>query len=177
MLLFKIFIVFSKISLLAIGGAYSFLPLLERELVVNNSWLSKEEFLEVLGIVRMIPGAISLKFAAYTGYKMAKFAGSIAAIAGVVIVPVVLIFFLAKLYVKYKNLPEMRSAFELVQLAVFAMLLVMAFNLLGFDKLRSIQNIGVILIVIFLFGYLKLSPALIIITAGAIGIVTNLLLK
>ena len=41
MLLLRMFIVFSKISVLAFGGAYSFLPLIEHEDVETNQWLSK----------------------------------------------------------------------------------------------------------------------------------------
>ncbi len=36
-----------------IGGAYSFLPLVEKEAVEKYRWLSKEEFLDVLGMVQL----------------------------------------------------------------------------------------------------------------------------
>jgi len=74
MVLLKLFLSFLKIGLFAIGGAYSFLPLIERETVQYHHWLDKPEFLEVLGIVKIFPGAISIKFATYTGYKVAGIA-------------------------------------------------------------------------------------------------------
>jgi chromate transporter len=45
------------------------LPLLEKETVQNYQWLEKQEFLEVVGMSKVLPGAISIKFATYTGYK------------------------------------------------------------------------------------------------------------
>ena len=43
-----LFLVFLKIGFFAIGGAYSFLPLLEKDIVVKYQWLTKEEVLDVL---------------------------------------------------------------------------------------------------------------------------------
>jgi hypothetical protein len=79
MVLVQLFIAFLKIGLFAFGGAYSFVPLIEREVVQNHQWLAKAEFLEILGIVKVFPGAISIKFATYTGYKVAGVPGAIVA--------------------------------------------------------------------------------------------------
>ncbi|MHC4720497.1 MAG: chromate transporter, partial [Planctomycetota bacterium] len=79
MVLLKLFVTFLRIGFFAFGGAYSFLPLVEREVVENHQWLEKGEFLEVLGIVKVVPGAISIKFATYTGYKVAGVPGAIVA--------------------------------------------------------------------------------------------------
>ena len=45
----QLFFTFFKIGFLAIGGAYSFLPLFEEELVENHQWITQEEFTEILG--------------------------------------------------------------------------------------------------------------------------------
>ena len=91
MILFKIFFSFFRIGLFAIGGAYSFLPLIQKEVVERYQWLTKEEFLEVLGVVKIFPGAISIKFATYTGYKVAGIPGAVVANIGNLLPPVVLI--------------------------------------------------------------------------------------
>ena len=41
MILLELFIVFLRIGLFAFGGAYSFLPLVEREVVEGRHWLDK----------------------------------------------------------------------------------------------------------------------------------------
>jgi chromate transporter len=76
MILLKLFLTFSKIGLFAIGGAYSFFPLAEKEIVQYHQWLDKAEFLEVLGIVKVFPGA-SIKIATHIGYKVAGVPGAI----------------------------------------------------------------------------------------------------
>ena len=57
MVMFKLFLAFSKISMFAFGGAYSFLPLMEAELVQNHQWLDESEFLEITGITKLFPAA------------------------------------------------------------------------------------------------------------------------
>ena len=48
MILVRLFISFLRVGLFAIGGAYSFLPLIEKEVVQRYHWLTKEEFLDIL---------------------------------------------------------------------------------------------------------------------------------
>ena len=117
MVLARLFFAFLKVGLFAIGGAYSFLPLIEKEVVEKYHWLSKEEFLDVLGMVQIFPGAISIKYATYTGYKIAGIFGAIAANTGNLFAPILLIAFGSFFYTKYKNLPYIKNAFNVVQLA------------------------------------------------------------
>lgn len=165
----KLFFAFLKVGLFAIGGAYSFLPLIEKEVVEKYHWLSKEEFLDVLGMVQIFPGAISIKYATYTGYKIAGIIGAIAANIGNLLAPVLLILFGSFLYTKYKNMPSMKSAFSMVQLAVFAMIIALAFQTVNVNQLSNFKNIFIVVLSFTFFVYTKVHPALIIICAGILG--------
>lgn len=169
MVLARLFFAFLKVGFFAIGGAYSFLPLIEKEVVEKYHWLSKEEFLDVLGMVQIFPGAISIKYATYTGYKIAGIIGAIAANIGNLLPPVLLIAFGSFLYAKYKNTPSVKSAFSMVQLAVFAMIIALAFQTVNVNQLTHFRNIIVIILSFILFVYVKVHPALIIICAGILG--------
>ena len=169
MVLLKLFFAFLKVGLFAIGGAYSFLPLIEKEVVENYRWLSREEFLDVLGMVQIFPGAISIKYATYTGYKIAGIMGAIAANIGNLLAPVLLITLGSFLYAKYKSTPSIKSAFSVVQLAVFAMIIALAFQTININQLSHFRNIFIVVLSFILFVYAKVHPALIIICAGIIG--------
>src|SRR3989338_7514087 len=117
MVLVNLFLAFFRVGLLAIGGAYSFLPLIEKEVVERYHWLTKEEFLDISGIVQIFPGAISIKYATYTGYKMAGFLGAIIANLGNILAPVILIAFASALYLRYKQVPRIKFAFEAIRIA------------------------------------------------------------
>lgn len=171
MLLVNLFLVFFRIGLFAIGGAYSFLPLIEKEVVERYSWLTKEEFLDVLGMVNMFPGAISIKYATYTGYKVAGALGAVVANLGNFLAPAIMLVVASVLYIKYKTLPSVKGAFNFIHLVMFAMIIAVAFRLLSFNQLLQWRNLAIIIISFALFISTKVHPALIIILAGILGAV------
>jgi chromate transporter len=171
MFLFQLFLVFFRIGLFAIGGAYSFLPLLQKETVEKHQWLSQAEFLDVLGMVKVFPGAISVKFATYIGYKLAGVTGAIIANIGNLLAPVVITLILAWSYGRYKNAPAFEHAFAMIQWVVFAMIVAMAFQTINVSQLASLRNILVVIVAFVLFIYSKIDPALIIVLAGCIGVI------
>ena len=170
MVLLNLFFAFLRVGLFAVGGAYSFLPLIEKEVVEKYQWLTKEEFLDVLAMVKIFPGAISIKYATYTGYKICGIQGAIAANLGNILAPALLIFFASFLYIKYKDLPAVKNAFSIIQLVVFAMIISVAFQTININNLTNPQNILIVVISCLLFLFTKIHPALIIISAGIIGV-------
>ncbi len=169
MVLVKLFVSFLKIGLFAIGGAYSFLPLVEKEVVQTHHWLDKPEFLEVVGLVRVLPGAISIKFATYTGYKVAGVPGAIVANVANILPPVVLMLLVAHLYTKYKDLPAVRAAFTMIQYAVFAMILAVAVQLVDKSHLLEPKYIGVAVVSFALLILTRTHPIFVITAAGVLG--------
>ena len=169
MVLLKLFIAFSRIGFFAFGGAYSFLPLIEREVVENHHWLDKPEFLEVLGIAKVVPGALSVKFATYTGYKVAGVPGAIVAnLAN--LLPAVLFIILASLvYSKYKDVPFIKAGMEMVRYAIFAMIIAVAIQLVDKTQVFQLKYLLVVAASFILFFLTKIHPAFIIIGAGLLG--------
>ncbi len=153
----------------AIGGAYSFLPLAEKEVVQYHQWLDKAEFLEVLGIVKVFPGAISIKLATYTGYKAAGVPGAIVANLGNLLAPTLLMLVATSVYLKYKDLPAVKAAFAMIQYTVFAMIVAVAIQLVDKTHIFELKHIGIIVISFLLFTVTRVHPAFIIISAGLLG--------
>jgi chromate transporter len=177
MVLLKLFFTFFKIGLFAIGGAYSFLPLVERETVQYHHWLDKAEFLDVVGIVAVFPGAISIKFATYTGYKVAGIPGAAVANLGNLLPPVLLILLATYVYSKYRDLPAVKGAFTMVQYAVFAMIIAVAIQLVDVTRILQLKYLIVIAMSLALFVITKVHPAFIIVGAGAFGAILELMAK
>ncbi len=169
MVMLKLFMVFSKIGLFAFGGAYAFLPLIESEVVQNHHWLDKPEFLDVVGIARMFPGAISIKVATYTGYKVAGIPGAIVAKIANLLPPVLFVMLASLLYSRYKDIPFVKAGLEMVQYAVFAMIIAVAVQLVDKSHIFQLKYVVIIVGTFALFFCTKLHPALIIIGVGALG--------
>ncbi|OGX18497.1 MAG: hypothetical protein A3K83_05880 [Omnitrophica WOR_2 bacterium RBG_13_44_8b] len=169
--LVNLFLVFFKIGLFAVGGAYSFLPLIENEAVIRHQWLTKEEFLDIAGVNQIFPGAISIKYATYTGYKIAGVAGAIFANLGNTLAPAILVVFFSFIYARFKEFPRAQSALEMIRLVVFAMIIAVAFQTVNSDKILSIKSVVIIVLSFSLFIYTKVHPAIVIVLAGIAGIV------
>ena len=169
MILVKLFLAFLKIGLFAFGGAYSFVPLIEREVVVNNHWLAKSEFLEILGIVKVFPGAISIKFATYTGYKVAGIPGAIVANTANIMAPVIFIMAVTLLYSKYKDVSFVKGSLDMIQYAVFAMIIAVGLQLVDKAGVFQLKNTLVVLVAFAFFTLTKIHPAFIIIGAAIYG--------
>lgn len=169
MVLLELFIAFLRISFFAFGGAYSFLPLVEREVVQNHHWLDKPEFLEVLGIVRVLPGGISIKFATYTGYKVAGVPGAVVANFANLLPPVLFIILALLVYSKYKDVPFVKASLQMVQYAVLAMIIAVAIQLVDKSQIFQLKYLFVIVVSLLLFVLTKLHPAFIIVGAALFG--------
>lgn len=169
MVLLQLFISFLKIGLFAFGGAYSFIPLIEREVVQNHQWLAKAEFIEILGIVKVFPGAISIKFATYTGYKVAGVPGALVANFANILAPVLFIVAASFLYSKYKDVPFVKGSLEMIQYAVFAMIIAVGVQLVDKTGVYQLKNLVVVLGAFALFFLTKIHPAFIITGAAIYG--------
>lgn len=169
MILINLFLAFLRVGLFAIGGAYSFLPLIEKEVVERYHWLTKEEFLDVSGLTQVFPGAISIKFATYTGYKIAGLFGAIVANLGNFLAPVLILMLATVLYTKHRDSAIFKSAFSTIRLVVFAMIIAVAFQLSSINTLIQPRSLLIIVVSFVIFLYTKVHPAIVIILAGIVG--------
>ncbi|MDD3544246.1 MAG: chromate transporter [Kiritimatiellae bacterium] len=61
--------IFFKIGLLTVGGGLAMIPIIQYEMV-RLGWLDNQQFLDILGIAQMTPGAISVNTATFVGYRI-----------------------------------------------------------------------------------------------------------
>ena len=73
--LIRFFLVFFKIGAFTFGGGLAMLPLIEREIVDNNGWMTREEFIDAIAITQCMPGVIAVNTAIYLGYNLFRFLG------------------------------------------------------------------------------------------------------
>ena len=169
MVLVQLFLSFFKVGFFAIGGAYSFLPLVEKEVVQSHHWLGKPEFLEVVGMVELFPGAISIKFATYTGYKVAGVPGAIVANVANLLPPVLCMMAASLIYSRYAGAPAVRGALLMVRYAVIAMIAAVAVKLVDKSHLIDLRVAPVVIIAFLLLTLTRVHPAFIIIGAALYG--------
>ena len=99
---------FNQIALESFGGGMS---AWSREVIVlEREWMTDEEFLSASTICRILPGANQVNMAVFVGTKLHGVAGALAAVAGLVLVPAVLLLVLAALYVRFRDVAALKHA-------------------------------------------------------------------
>ena len=100
---------------------------------------------------------------------MGGIGGLVAANLGNLFVPVVLMLFAMGLYARYKDLASVKAALGMIHLAVFALIIALAFKLVDVNQLAHLRNMAIVVICFTLFVYTKIHPALIVVGAGVLG--------
>src|ERR1700758_424847 len=76
----ELFRFFIRLGLTAFGGPAAHIALMEREAVEQRAWVSREQFLDLVGACNLLPGPSSTQVAMALGYARARWVGL--AIAG-----------------------------------------------------------------------------------------------
>ncbi|RZI89070.1 MAG: chromate transporter, partial [Variovorax sp.] len=90
-----LFLSFTWLALQGFGGV---LAIVQREMVEKKKWLTPDEFLEDWAVAQVMPGPNVINLALMIGDRYFGLRGAVAAVAGMLAVPLVVILVLAVLY-------------------------------------------------------------------------------
>lgn len=178
-MLWKLFLVFTRVALFSWGGGPASLALMQRE-TMSVGWVSAPEFADAVAIGNALPGPIAPQVSAYIGYKMAGVPGAIVAVTGTVIPTTLLMLVMVIFFFGIKDSPAIKSMLEAVRPVVVGFLLwtayVMAQSVLSAARLGWGQALWhnwdkvVIAVGAFLILTLtKTNPIFLIIGAAVLG--------
>ncbi len=86
------------------------LAIVQREMVEKKRWLTPEQFLEDWAVAQVMPGPNVVNLALMIGDRYFGLRGAIAAVAGMLAIPLVVILMLAVLYAHYAGNPQVAGA-------------------------------------------------------------------
>lgn len=95
---------------LALQGFGGVLPLAQRELVERRGWVSREHFLELLSLAQVLPGPSVINLLILLGHGWFGWRGVVAAMAGILLVPLLMVLALAALAAQGRDLPAVAGA-------------------------------------------------------------------
>lgn len=168
--LFKLFTTFFKIGLFSFGGGYAMLPMIQREVVNVNGWLTSESFLNIIGISQATPGPIAINTATYVGYKTSGVVGSVFATLGVIMPSVIIVYIIARLFMRFKDGIYVQSVLKFIRLGAIGLIAAAALSLMG-DVFVNVESILIFAAAFFASYKLKMDPILMIVLAGFLGFI------
>lgn len=129
-MIWNLFLTFFKIGICTFGGGYAMLPILERECVDKNHWITNDEILDYYAIGQCTPGIIAVNVATFVGNKKKGLLGGLFATIGVVLPSILIITLFASVLFLYKDNVYVLKAFSGIRLSVCALILSSLFRLI-----------------------------------------------
>ena len=123
MIYLQLFISYLKIGFFGFGGGYAMLSLIHNEVVLQNQWLTNEEFTNIVAISQMTPGPIAINSATYVGYTVAGFWGSVVATLSVCLPALTLMIIITRFFMRLKDNPYMKNVIAFMRPVVMGMIL------------------------------------------------------
>lgn len=97
---------FFRLGVTAFGGPVAHIAMMRQEFVQRRQWISDQRFVDLIGVVNLIPGPNSTEIAIYLGYLRAGWPGLVIAGACFIGPAMVIVMALAWAYVTFGSLPE-----------------------------------------------------------------------
>ncbi|SNS60146.1 chromate transporter [Noviherbaspirillum humi] len=102
--------IFLSFTFLALQGFGGVLAVVQHELVDRKRWLTREEFVEDWAVAQIMPGPNVVNMALMIGDRHFGLRGAVAAVIGMLAVPLVLILLLALFYAHFADNPAVAGA-------------------------------------------------------------------
>ena len=190
MLLWKIFVLFTRVALFSWGGGPASLALMQRETTaalwvppggaVLVPWVTADEFADAVAVGNALPGPIAPQVSAYVGYKMAGLSGAIAAAAGTVLPTTILMLIMVVWFFKIKDSTSVQAMLKGVRPVVVGLLLWtaydMAYSVFGVGKhgwegaaAAGWDKLLIVLAAFVVLTFTKINPVFIILAAAMLG--------
>jgi chromate transporter len=112
-----------RLGLLGFGGPVALVGQMERELVGDKKWLTKEEMREGIAVCQSLPGPLAIQVGIWISYIRGGFWGAWAGGWAFILPNFVIVAALAALYVRFQGLPAVAAIFYGVSPAVIALIL------------------------------------------------------
>ena len=160
---------FLRLGTLGFGGPVALVGQMERELVAERGWLSKEEMREVIAVCQSLPGPLAIQVGIFVSYLRAGFWGAWAGGWAFILPNFLIVTALGALYVHFGALQPVVAIFYGVSPVVIALILHSCFRLakLGMEDWLQWTIAAACLLVTVI---LQSEVALLFIAAGTVGV-------
>jgi chromate transporter len=162
---------FLKLGAISFGGPAAHIALLEAEVVRKRQWITKQQFLDMLGAANLIPGPTSTELAINIGFVRAGWAGLCVAGLSFILPAALITGAFAWAYVRFGSLPQASSVLAGIKSAVVAVIAIAIWRL----GKTAVKNAGLALwgalaLAGFFFG---LNPLIILFGGGILGMLAT----
>ncbi len=166
---------FAKMSLAGFGGV---LPFARRAIVEEYRWMTADEFNETFALCHFLPGPNIVNLAFVFGSRFRGIKGGLAAFAGLVGPPMVLVMVLAALYTHYGDIPALRRVLAGISCAAVGLLVATVFRMMmPLIKRRDVIALLLMVVVFVAIGLARLPLQTVLLVAIPISLALTFFIR
>jgi chromate transporter len=173
--LLALFVAFARMSLSGFGGV---LVWARRGIVDQHRWMTADEFNETFALCHFLPGPNIVNLTFVFGSRFRGIAGGIAAFAGLVGPPVVIVTVVAALYQRYGEIDALRRILAGVSCAAVGLLISTVFRMMWpLIKRRDLVGLIFVAAVFAAIGLVRLPLPSVLLVAVPLSIVITFAMR
>src|ERR1700753_1182104 len=158
-----LFFAFARMSLAGDGGV---LQCARRGIVEQHRWMTADEFNETFALCHFLPGPNIVNFSMVFGARLRGIVGGLAAFAGLLLPPMLVMTVLAALYAHFGDIDALRRILAGVACAAVGLLIATVFRMtMPLFKRREIAGFVMLLAVLVAIGVARWPLAAVLLVA------------
>lgn len=157
-----------------IAGAFTFgsglaiVPFLHQGVVLEYHWLNERQFLDAVAIGIITPGPVVIT-AAFVGYLVAGFWGSLISALGVFLPVYLFVLFIGRYIIRYKDHPALKGFVKGATAAASGAIAGAAF-ILGQGSIKDVPTAAIGLVTLLMLVRFKIPEPLLVVLAAVAGV-------
>ncbi|MGX1320599.1 chromate transporter [Bradyrhizobium sp. USDA 377] len=170
-----LFVAFARMSLAGFGGVLVFA---RRAIVEQHRWMTADEFNETFALCHFLPGPNIVNLSMVFGARLRGIAGGVAAFAGLLLPPMLIMTVLAIAYARFGDLEVLRRILAGISCAAVGLLIEVVFRMM-MPLLKRMEAVALILMLgVFLaIGVLRLPLQAVLLVAIPVSVGATFLLR
>lgn len=129
---------FLRLGTIGFGGPIALAGFMQRDLVDERRWISRQDYLDGLALSQLAPGRLAAQLAIYLGYARGGMLGATAVGACFVLPSFLMVWAISAAYARYGGLPWMQALFYGIGAAVIGIIVRSAQKLTTLTLGRSV---------------------------------------
>lgn len=160
-----------SLSAFTFGGGFVIASLMKKKFVEELQWIDESEMLDITAIAQSSPGPIPINASVLIGYRMNGILGSLIAVLGTSLPPIIIISVIAKFYEQFRTNAVIALSLQVMGAGVAAVIFDVVINLAkNIFKTRNLIHISLMFIAFLMAYVFEISAMTIVLLCVGIGI-------
>lgn len=171
-ILWQLFKATFLLSAFTFGGGFVIVSLMKKKFVEELGWLEEDEMLDITAIAQSSPGPIPINASVILGYRMCGLPGTLVAILGTALPPMIIISVISMFYAQFRSNPIIALALQVMRAGVAAVIFDVVINLAkNVIKTRRTMYIGLMIAAFVARAILGVEATVLILVCLGVGLV------